>query len=133
MAKFDLKGIAMKAAGAGAGAYAAVKLNKVAFVAKQKPAIRGLIKVALGAFLPKLAKGKAGGIMDNVGNGLMAVGALEAAGQFDASLPQLAGIGEFPTLGESNTIVFDENYGTMSGVENTIGSDDVPGADQFEW
>jgi hypothetical protein len=126
MKKIDVKGIAIKSAGIGAGAYASVKLNKIEFIAKQKPALRGAIKMALGAFLPAfLAKGKKAAIIGNVGDGMIAGGAIELATAFDKNLATdisttMAGIGNMNTMGQ---IVFDESY--TSGVGATS---DVMGA-----
>lgn len=123
MKKIDVKGIAIKSAGIGAGAYASVKLNKVGFIAKQKPALRGAIKMALGAFLPTfLAKGKKADIISNVGDGMIAGGAIELATAFDKNLAtdlstSVAGVGDLSTMGQ---VVFDESYTSGVGATNDV-------------
>lgn len=128
MKKIDVKGIAIKTAGIGAGAYAAVKLNKIEFVKKQKPALRGAIKIALGAFLPTfLAKGKKAAIIGNVGDGMIAGGAIELATAFDKDLAaDLAtdAVTGIPTMGQ---VVFDESYTNGLGSANDVmgATDDI--------
>jgi hypothetical protein len=127
MKKIDVKGIAIKTAGIGAGAYVSVKLNKIEFIKKQKPALRGAIKMALGAFLPVfLAKGKKADIIGNVGDGMIAGGAIELATAFDDKLAtdlteSVAGIGNMPTMGQ---VVFDESYTSGVGATPVMGSTD---------
>ena len=127
MKKIDVKGIAIKSAGIGAGAYASVKLNKIEFIKKQKPALRGAIKMAIGAFLPGfIAKGKKAAIIGNVGDGMIAGGAIELATAFDKDLAtelseSVAGIGAIPTMGQ---VVFDESYTSGVGRSDVMGSTD---------
>ena len=104
MKKFDIKGMAIKAATTGAGAVAGGMLNKIGFVANQKPLIRGLIKIVAGSVLPAvLAKGKKSEMFSNIGNGMVAVGALEVANGFlpDGSKVSLSGVPTMPSLGYS--------------------------------
>ncbi len=116
MKKINLKGAALKVAGTGAGAYAAIKLNKISFVANLSPVIRGVAKIGIGALLPGLLKQKPGSIADHAGNGMIAIGALELASKFDTSIS----ISGFPTVGK---IYYDEAY--QSGLNNsTMGSAD---------
>lgn len=100
MAKINVKAALMKAVATGGGAVAAASLNKISFVGKQSPLIRGVIKLAAGIFLPTLAKGKANGIFTDVGNGMVAVGATEIANAtiFKGKPISIAG-DSFPTYG----------------------------------
>lgn len=135
MKKIDVKGVAIKAAGIGAGAYASVKLNKIGFIAKQKPALRGAIKIAIGAFLPGfIAKGKKAAIIGNVGDGMIAGGAIELATAFDKDLANdltesVAGIGNMQTMGQ---VIFDESYTSGVGGRNDVmgSTDDAVYIDQ---
>jgi hypothetical protein len=123
MKKIDVKGIAIRSACLGGGAYASVKLNKIGFIGKQKPALRGAIKIALGAFLPPfLAKGKQAAYIGNVGDGMISLGAIELATAFDKNLAtdistSIAGIGELNTMGE---VIFDESYTSGVGATNDV-------------
>ncbi|MEO5681453.1 MAG: hypothetical protein ABIQ88_02365 [Chitinophagaceae bacterium] len=121
MKKIDIKGIALKVGGIGAGAYAAVKIDKIAFVGNLSPMVRGIGKVALGALLPVIAKQKPGSILEHVGNGLISIGALQLASKFDTSI-SIAGLGELPSLGQ---VYYDEAYTAGVGASSTLGSDDV--------
>jgi hypothetical protein len=118
MKKLNIKGIGLKVAGTGAGAYAAVKLDKISFVANLSPMVRGLIKVAIGALLPSIAKQKPGSILEHVGTGMIAVGALQLATKFDSTIA-LAGIGdaELPTLGQ---VYYDEAYTNVAGTDDDV-------------
>jgi hypothetical protein len=121
MKKINVKDLAIKAAGVGAGAYAAQKLNSIQFVKDQKPALRGAVKMAIGALLPAfLAKGKKAAIIEGVGNGMIAVGALEVASAFDDKMPSLAGIGAGNDV--LGAIRFDESYTRpVSGPSDVMG------------
>jgi hypothetical protein len=128
----DVSGIAIKTACIGGGAYASVKLNKIGFIGKQKPALRGALKIGIGAFAPvilsalKIMK-KVPPQVGQIGDGIIAGGTLELATAFDKNLANdistsIAGIGDLATMGE---VVFDETYQSpMSGV----GTNDVMGA-----
>lgn len=107
--KLDLKTTAVRAVGVSGGAYAAIKANKIGAIAKLQPWIRGLIKVGSGALIsavaPQLVKQKtmAAGLA-GVGDGIIAIGAIECASKFDTSLPAISG-GD--VMGQ---IYFDESY-----------------------
>lgn len=78
--KIDIKGTAMKLAAIGGGAVAASSLNKIDFIAKQTPLVRGGIKVALGAFGPQFLGGKGkNAFVQALGDGMISMGALELA------------------------------------------------------
>src|SRR4051812_23113296 len=82
MKKINVKGAVMKVAATGAGAVAAASLNKItAFTNIAKtPLIRGVVKIALGAFLPQiLGKGKSAQLFADAGSGAIATGSLELA------------------------------------------------------
>lgn len=102
MKKVNIKASVTRAAGVAAGAVGGAYLNKVAFVGNLSAPIRGGIKIALGAIaLPMIAKGKAGAMVENVGDGLIAVGALELANGtiFKNNPVALSGMDSLPTLG----------------------------------
>lgn len=77
--KIDIGGIAMKAAGLGAGAIAARELNTIAV--KQfptiTPMISGLIQVGAGVVLPMLVKGNK--FVSDMGDGMIANGIMVEA------------------------------------------------------
>jgi hypothetical protein len=119
-------GIAIKSAGIGAGAYASVKMNKIGFLGKHKPAFRGAIKIAIGAILPALiAKGKKENFIANVGDGIIAGGAIELATAFDKNLAtdlstSVAGVGSVGDLSTMGEVVFDESYTSGVGATNDV-------------
>lgn len=99
MKKVNIKGAVMKAAAVGAGAVAGAYLNKISFVSNLSAPIRGAAKLALGTIvIPMLGKGKNGELLNNVGNGIAATGAIELANGtiFKSSPVTLSGL---PTLG----------------------------------
>ena len=85
--KLDFKAIAMRVGGVGAGAIAANAAYKV-LPANMKPALKAGIILAAGAIMPELAGGdKNAGIVKNVGDGMIAFGALALAkAQFNLDL-----------------------------------------------
>lgn len=101
MAKINVKAALMKTVATGGGAVAAASLNKIEFVSKQSPLIRGIIKVAAGVLIPSLAKGKAAGLLSDAGNGMIAVGATEIANAtvFKSAPVSISGT-LWPTLGD---------------------------------
>lgn len=121
MKKINIKAAGLKVAGTGAGAYAAIKLNKIGFIGNLSPLMKGLAKIAVGALLPVLTKQKPGSIVEHAGNGMIAIGALEAASKFDTSI-SVAGLGELPSLGQ---VYYDEAYTAGVGASATLGKDDV--------
>lgn len=129
MKNIKVKDIALKAAGTTVGAVAGAALNKVSFIGNQKPLVRAAIKMAAGAFLPQLAKAKAGSVVDSAANGLMAIAGLELANSFMPSDKKftIAGIGDLPALGYvGSTISFDEDYhvaGSNSSYDGEIDLD----------
>ena len=125
MKKVNIKGSLTKAAVVGAGAVGGAYLNKIAFVGNLSAPIRGGLKVGLGALvLPMLAKGKSGGIMDSVGDGLIAIGVLELANGtiFKSSPISISGL---PTLGAVKRVMVDTSR--VSGMDTlpTLGSADT--------
>lgn len=133
MKKIDIKGIAIKAASVGAGGYAAVKVNKVEALAKMKPAMRGALKMAIGALLPTLMKGKKMDMLAGVGDGFIAIGAVECAAAFDDTMPSLldaettqklaaaeaasgGAVKGIPTLGSVGQVIYDEDYSNLTNV-----------------
>lgn len=126
--KINIQATALKVAGIGAGAYASVKINKIGFIEKQKPALRGVIKIAAGALLPIfLAKGKKADMIGNVGDGMIAGGVLDLATAFDKSLPALSGTNDVMGATDAlRNVVFDEDYMRpgVSGAGDVMGSTD---------
>ena len=100
--KFDTKAALTKAAFNGGGAIAAVGINKIEFVGKQKPIFRGAGKLLLGAFLPSLiSKGKKSEPIEQAVAGWNAVAAIEIAngiltknGKDPAKALSIAGFGD---------------------------------------
>jgi len=99
MKKIDFKGIAMRVGGVAAGAVAANAVYKV-FPETMKPNMKAFIVIAAGALLPTLAGGgKNGAIIENVGDGMIAFGALSfAKAQFNLNL-NIGDIGEIADIG----------------------------------
>ena len=125
--KLNVKAAAMNAVGLGAGAYAASAINKIGPVQKLSPAIRGLIKVALGSFLPSIGKGKSAGLIKSAGDGMVAMGVLELAnGTVLKSNPvTISGVVD-STIGMPETYV-DQSYSVgevfnEGVIDSTIGS-----------
>lgn len=115
MKKLNVKAAVMNIAATGGGAVAAASLNKIAIVGSQKPAIRGAIKIALGAFGPQLlGKGKKAALLEGIGSGMIAVGALELANAtvFKSAPLAIAGV-----PGMDSRVYVD----TMSGAVPTLG------------
>lgn len=80
MKKLNTKGALMKGLYNGGGAIAAAAVNKVGIVGKQKAVVRGLAKLAIGAFLPSLlGKGKKSEVVDQAVAGWNGIAALEVA------------------------------------------------------
>jgi len=131
----DVQGIVIRSACVGGGAYASVKLNRVAFIQKQKPALRGAFKIALGAFAPSLLKhiSKAGGklkgkenIFEHIGDGIIAGGSIELAGAFDKGIATdltnltTSSVAGLDTMGAVGEVVFDEHYTNGVGATNDV-------------
>lgn len=127
--KINIQAQLLKIAGIGGGAYASVKLNKLAFVKKQKPALVGVGKIIIGAFLPGfIGKGKQAGIAENVGDGFIAGGALDLASAFDKTLPSSLPATVTGVNDVMGRVVFDEDYlrNNVSGNNDVMGNaDDV--------
>lgn len=103
MKKIDFKNIAMRVGGVAAGAVAANAAYKV-LPESMKPNIKGLLVMAVGAILPTLAGGgKNNAIIENVGDGMIAFGALSfAKAQFNLAL-NIGEIGEVGEIGYSRS------------------------------
>lgn len=131
MKKINIKAVAIKAGGVTAGAIVATKLNSIKLGEKTIGAmdgkVRGILKIALGAFAPQLAKAKPGGVVEHVATGLMAVGGLELANSFITDQTKklsIAGVGDLPALGSIGAdIFFDEQYSGGAGNEMEIDVD----------
>jgi hypothetical protein len=120
--KLDLKTTAVRAAGVSGGAYAAIKANKIEAIKSMEPWKRGLIKIAAGALIsavaPQVVKDKTMQTgLAGLGDGIVAIGAIEAGSKFDTSLPVLAGN---DVMGAIN---FDESYNSpLSGTSDVLGT-----------
>lgn len=124
--KLQIKSMAVSAAATGAGAVAGAAMDKIGIIGSQSGLIRGGIKIVAGVLVPHfLGKGKSAGLMQSIGAGMIAVGALNIANAtiFKGN-PLVAGV---PTLGYTHAYVA-PNYndgadtGTLSGVPGqTIG------------
>lgn len=77
--KLNIKSALMKAGYNGGGALAAASINKIEFVGKQKPLVRGIAKLVLGAFLPSLMGGKKNEAIEGAVAGWNGVAAIEIA------------------------------------------------------
>ena len=115
MAKFDFKKASMKALGLGAGATAAVMIDRFPMVGTLDPKIRAGIKIALGVALPAFVKSD---LVTAVGDGMIAVGSNQLVASFT---PAVQGIGD--VYGDDSAILGDEDF--ISGDEAAInGGDD---------
>lgn len=130
MKKINIKGALMKSASTGGGAILAASANKISFVQKLSPTIRGALKMAVGALLPEvIGKGKKAQVVADAGSGMIAVGALElynglvAKGNTAKAL-QISGVTEMPTLGEIDRIYVDETKESL-GELPTLGEADL--------
>lgn len=73
--KFDFKRIGMKAVGVGGGAVAGEFANKL--LANMNPMLRGGLKMAAGAILPEVIPMKDKTLVDSLGSGIIASGAID--------------------------------------------------------
>jgi O-succinylbenzoate synthase len=111
MAKFDFKKASMKALGLGAGATAAVMIDRFPMVGSLDPKIRASIKIALGVALPAVVKSD---IMTSIGDGMIAVGSNQLVASFT---PAVQGIGD--VYGEDDG-VYGEGDEYVSGTDTAI-------------
>jgi hypothetical protein len=102
MAKFDFKKASIKAVGLGAGATAAVMLDRIPFLSALNPKIRAGAKMALGIALPAFVKSD---MISSVGDGMVAVGVNQLVASFT---PAVQGIGD--VYGEDEGVYGDEEY-----------------------
>lgn len=115
MAKFDFKKAGMKILGIGAGAVGGEVLS-AKLLPKMDPALRGGLKIAAGAFGPTFMKGKGSDLVSNIGDGLIASGAIELAKKFIPDLVNpvsTAGVGLLP---EKENYVIDEDFEQVADV-----------------
>lgn len=87
--KFDLKKTGMKIVGIGAGAVAANALTKVLPASMDSKIVSG-IQIAAGAFIPEVI-GKKSELIENVGNGMIAVGAMNLVGDLTSTVSGIFG------------------------------------------
>lgn len=117
MKKLNLKGVGIKVLGATAGAVAARQADKINLPGNLPAWVKPLGVVAIGAFLPKIAKQKPGSLIDTASTVMMGVGGADLVAAF---VPALGGIGGMPVLGNVGRILYrDENYAgaTLNGTE----------------
>jgi hypothetical protein len=122
MKKVNISASLTKAAAVGAGAVGGAYLNKIKFVGDLGAPIRGAVKIGIGAIvLPMLGKGKSAAMINDVGNGMIAVGAIELANAtlFKSSPIALSGMDTLPTLGRVTRKIYLDND-RMSGVNDTL-------------
>ena len=131
--KFDIKSAGLKAAGLGSGAIVGTVLNKP--LSKLDPKIRSAAKIAVGAFAPTFApKSK---FVEHVGDGMIAVGAVELAkalipglpvsgiGEMDDEFDDLAGLGEVEEYDEFDDLAgVDDDTAIGADEDNSIGEID---------
>lgn len=127
--KIKIAEIGMKAAGVSAGAVLAKFANR--FVPNLNPAIRGGAKIVIGAAVPAfMPKSK---LVENIGMGMMAVGAVEVAENFVPAM--VSGVNENPVAGlgasmSNEGLTIDEDYEPdMAGVDDD--DDDMNGTDDI--
>jgi hypothetical protein len=87
--KFDFKRIAMKAVGVGAGAVIGTIANKP--LANLNPKIRSIGKIVAGAVLGEVVKSE---FVENMGSGIIAVGASELFSSMTSATATVQGVGE---------------------------------------
>jgi|SRR6478735_4112947 len=120
--KINFKETAIKAGGVAVGALAAKLINRVipAFI----PAMAiGPAKILIGAIVPAFApKSK---VLDAVGAGFIAIGAVETVGSFAPDL--VAGVNDSPISGSGvgGPIVIDEDFEDASKVNGGQDYEDV--------
>lgn len=97
-AKINIKGGLMNKATIGVGAIAGAYVDKISFVSTLSPMVKGLAKIVVGAIGPQmLGKGKSAALITGMGDGFIAVGALQFANAtlFKANPVTISGL---PTL-----------------------------------
>lgn len=111
MKKLNIKAMLMPVAGSTLGIVASAKVDSIPFVAKQKPLIKGIGKVVIGALLPHFAKAKPGDLVSSAGAAMSGYGGAQIINSFVPGFG-IAGV-DMPTLGGMPTlgsVVFDEKY-----------------------
>jgi hypothetical protein len=125
--KIKIVDIAVKAGGVSAGAVLAKFADKL--VPNLNPAIRGAAKIAIGAVVPAfMPKQK---FVEHMGNGMIAVGAVELAGNFVPAI--VSGTNDSPMsgIGSGEPMTIDEDYEAGLGEaddddEEMAGANDDP-------
>ena len=122
MKKFDFKKIGMRVGGVAAGAVAGELVNKVGFIGNMKPALRGGLKIIVGAVIPELMPKQA--FVGHIGDGMIAAGAIDTYnGLTSKTDAPVEGIGDQFT---EDQFVVDNDY-DVNGIEDPIsGINDNP-------
>jgi hypothetical protein len=119
--KIDFKKIATRVAGTAAGAVGAeIAGNKL--MATMDPALRGGIKIALGAFAPALAPKV--DILGDVGNGFIASGSIDLARKFIPAMMGSAPAAPVQGIGaDGDALVEDSEFSAwINGTDTAPGS-----------
>jgi hypothetical protein len=122
MAKFDFKKASMKAVGLGAGATAAVMVDRLPFLSSLNPKMRAMAKIGIGVMLPAFVKND---MIGHVGDGMIAVGTNQLVASFT---PAVQGIGEVygdeGVYGDEDVNGIDEDVNINGMDDATINGDD---------
>jgi hypothetical protein len=124
--KLNIQKALMQAGYNGGGAIAAASVNKIEFVGKLKPVIRGGAKLAIGALIPSLLKGKKNEAIEGAVAGWNAIAALELANGI------LTKNGAEPTKAISIAGIGDVNPNIMGVADAEYTLSDGPGSDDDE-
>lgn len=111
--KFNLKKLGTKAIGVSVGAVGAKVLDKP--LQNLDPKLRGAGKIALGAVLPNFMKGE---LSENIGSGIIAVGALDLVGGFAPGL--VSGVGETSEYIYDDSVSGYEDDSVLSGDDGAV-------------
>lgn len=117
--KFNIKAAGLRTVGVAGGAVVGTVIDKP--LAKVNPKVRGIGKIVLGAVLPSFVPKMP--IMQHVGDGLIAVGAVDLAKEF---VPSLEGIGEKDYM-DTDLGYIGEDVDELSGTENDMSMGTVEG------
>jgi len=111
--KFDFKRLAMKAVGVGAGAVGGEILNKP--LANMNPMLRGGLKIAAGAILPEVIPMKDKSMVENIGSGIIASGAIDLYNQ--VAVKGIAG-DDLDQFNDDDYIIEGIEESPINGVDN---------------
>lgn len=122
--KLDFKKAGIKALGLGAGATAAVMIDRIPQVGALNPKIRAIGKIVLGVLIPSFIKTP---IVEHVGDGMIAVGTNQLVASFT---PAVQGIGD--VYGDEAMYGTDDMSGSDDYVADDVSiNDEVSGSDEY--